>query len=184
MGLNNAEEYYKLLELKPKISKIKVPTLFIFSEDDPFSEPSWVPVEEINKSKYAVFLTTPEGGHTGFFQGWNTKVSYSEEVSLDFCNTFPQDVNKFNAYKAAGDMVNYEVIVHALKSNCRTLGFMNTGEMFYQHELASKRNDMNYINELNLWFYDQKQCEASVSFKINYDDSLAEQIRISIISYE
>ena len=87
MGLNNAEEYYKLLELKPKISKIKVPTLFIFSEDDPFSEPSWVPVEEINKSKYAVFLTTPEGGHTGFFQGWNTKVSYSEEVSLDFCNT-------------------------------------------------------------------------------------------------
>ena len=87
MGLNNAEEYYKLLELKPKISKIKVPTLFIFSEDDPFSEPSWVPVEEINKSKYAVFLSTPEGGHTGFFQGWNTKVSYSEEVSLDFCNT-------------------------------------------------------------------------------------------------
>ena len=68
------------------------------------------------------------------------------ELLLDFCNTFPQDVNKFNQFKAAGDMVNYEIIVHALKSNCRTLGFTNTGEMFYQHELASKQNDVNYVN--------------------------------------
>ena len=44
-------------------------------------------------------------------------------------------------------MVNYEIIVHALKSNCRTLGFTNSGEMFYQHELASKQNDINYVNE-------------------------------------
>ena len=70
-----------------------------------------------------------------------------DEILLEFCDSFPQEVNKFNAYKIAGDMVNYEVIVHALKSNCRTLGFMNTGEMFYQHELASKQNDINYVNE-------------------------------------
>lgn len=68
------------------------------------------------------------------------------EILLDFCETFPEEVNKFNEFKAAGDMVNYEIIVHALKSNCRTLGFMNTGEMFYQHELASKQNDINYVN--------------------------------------
>ena len=69
------------------------------------------------------------------------------ELLLDFANTFPQDVNKFNEFKNAGDMVNYEIIVHALKSNCRTLGFINTGEMFYQHELASKQNNINYVNE-------------------------------------
>lgn len=69
-----------------------------------------------------------------------------DEILLDFCNTFPVDVNKFNEFKAAGDMVNYEIIVHALKSNCRTLGFTSTGEMFYQHELASKQNDINYVN--------------------------------------
>ena len=81
------DAYYKLLELKPKINKIKVPTLFIFSEDDPFSNPDWIPVKDIEKSKYVAFLTTKEGGHTGFCQGWDAKVSYSEEVSLDFCNT-------------------------------------------------------------------------------------------------
>ena len=69
------------------------------------------------------------------------------ELLLDFANTFPNDVNKFNGFKAAGDMVNYEIIVHALKSNCRTLGFINSGEMFYQHELASKQSDINYVNE-------------------------------------
>ena len=70
-----------------------------------------------------------------------------DELLLDFCDTFAEEVNKFNAYKLSGDMFNYEIIVHALKSNCRTLGFMNTGEMFYQHELASKQNDIGYVNE-------------------------------------
>lgn len=69
------------------------------------------------------------------------------ELLLDFSNTFPEDVRKFNEFKVAGDMVNYEIIVHALKSNCRTLGFTSSGEMFYQHELAAKGNDINYVNE-------------------------------------
>jgi HPt (histidine-containing phosphotransfer) domain-containing protein len=69
------------------------------------------------------------------------------ELLIDFCNTFVEEVNKFNAFKIAGDMFNYEIIVHALKSNCRTLGFSYMGEMFYQHELASKQNDINYVNE-------------------------------------
>ena len=69
-----------------------------------------------------------------------------DELLLDFIETFPTEVNKFNGFKLAGDLVNYEIIVHALKSNFRTLGFASTGEMFYQHELASKRNDINYVN--------------------------------------
>ena len=70
-----------------------------------------------------------------------------DELLLDFCNTFVEEVNKFNGFKLAGDMVNYEIIVHALKSNFRTFGFISTGEMFYQHELASKQNDINYVNQ-------------------------------------
>lgn len=70
-----------------------------------------------------------------------------DELLLDFYSTFVEEVNKFNAFKLAGDMVNYEIIVHALKSNFRTFGFTSTGEMFYQHELASKQNDINYVNQ-------------------------------------
>ena len=69
------------------------------------------------------------------------------ELLLDFCDTFVEEVNKFNAFNLSGDMVNYEINVHALKSNFRTLGFTSTGEMFYQHDLASKQNDINYVNQ-------------------------------------
>lgn len=68
------------------------------------------------------------------------------ELLIEFCDSLVAEVNKFNDFKLKGDMFNYEIIVHALKSNCRTLGFMTTGEMFYQHELASKQNDINYVN--------------------------------------
>ncbi len=69
------------------------------------------------------------------------------EILLEFCDSFPVEVNKFNKYKIDNDMVNYEIIVHALKSNCRTLGFTSTGEMFYQHELASKSGNNTWVNE-------------------------------------
>ena len=85
-----------------------------------------------------------------------------DEILLDFCDTFPQEVNKFNVFKVQGDMVNYEIIVHALKSNCRTLGFMSTGEMFYQHELASKQNDINYVNQ----HYDELINEVNRVYRI------------------
>lgn len=69
-----------------------------------------------------------------------------DELLIDFCDTFPEEVKKFNEFKLAGDMVNYEIIVHALKSNFRTLGFKDTGEMFFAHEQASKSGNIEYVN--------------------------------------
>ena len=69
-----------------------------------------------------------------------------DEILLEFCDTFKEDVNKFNNFKLAGDMYNYEIIVHALKSNCRTLGINSLSELAYNHEMKGKENDINYIN--------------------------------------
>ncbi len=68
------------------------------------------------------------------------------EVLLDFLNSFPGDLNKANSYRMNGDINNYVILVHALKSNCRTLGFMQMGEIFYQHEMAGKQNNVEFIN--------------------------------------
>ena len=84
------------------------------------------------------------------------------ELLIDFYNTFKEEVNKFNNYLQQKDLVNYEIIVHALKSNCRTLGFINTGEMFYQHELASKEGNIDYI----LNHYNELINEANRVYKI------------------
>ena len=94
MGLKNADEYYDLLLLVPKINKIKIPSLFILSEDDPFAKKEWIPVDEIKKSKNVAFVTTKEGGHVGFFQNCDTKITFSEEVTLDFLKTISELKNK------------------------------------------------------------------------------------------
>ena len=90
MGLNNAFEYYELLLLEPKIEKIQIPCLFILSEDDPFYTKEWIPYDKIKKSKNAAFVITKEGGHVGFFQNWNTKVTYAEEVALNYIETISE----------------------------------------------------------------------------------------------
>ena len=45
------------------------------------------------------------------------------------------------------DMTNYSIYVHALKSDCKYLGFMKLADISYQHELKSKENDLNYVKE-------------------------------------
>ena len=45
------------------------------------------------------------------------------------------------------DMTNYSIYVHALKSDCKYLGFMKLADISYQHELKSKENDFNYVKE-------------------------------------
>ena len=45
------------------------------------------------------------------------------------------------------DDINYEIVVHKLKSESRMLGLTGLGEMFYSHELAAKRKDWDYINK-------------------------------------
>ena len=51
-----------------------------------------------------------------------------------------------------GDMENYAILVHAMKSDSKYLGFDLLAELSYNHEMASKANDVNYvksnINEL------------------------------------
>ena len=45
------------------------------------------------------------------------------------------------------DDINYEIVVHKLKSESRMLGLTSLGEMFYNHELKAKEKDWNYIKE-------------------------------------
>lgn len=50
-------------------------------------------------------------------------------------------------YKNIGDMENYAIEVHSLKSDCKYLGFMSLADVAYQHELKSKENDLNFVVE-------------------------------------
>lgn len=49
-------------------------------------------------------------------------------------------------YKNEGNMKDYAILVHALKSDCKYLGFMELADMAYVHELASKANNVDEVN--------------------------------------
>ncbi len=66
-------------------------------------------------------------------------------------NDFLEDVDKkienLQKYREAGDMPNYAIEVHALKSDARYLGFVTLADIAYDLELKSKANDIMYVYE-------------------------------------
>lgn len=64
----------------------------------------------------------------------------------DFYDNLDSRIEKITSLKANNDMANYAVEVHALKSDCKYLGFTKLAEIFLDHELKSKENDTDYIN--------------------------------------
>lgn len=64
-----------------------------------------------------------------------------------FLQEVPGKLEKIKACKEIGDMANYAILVHSLKSDARYFGFETLGELAYDHELKSKANDMYYVSE-------------------------------------
>ena len=49
-------------------------------------------------------------------------------------------------YKNEQNMEDYAILVHALKSDSKYLGFMDLADIAYVHELASKANNIDEVN--------------------------------------
>ena len=71
---------------------------------------------------------------------------YNETMS-DFLDEVEEKVESIKAYKEVGDMSNYAIQVHSLKSDSKYLGFTTLAELAYNHEMASKSNDVGYVND-------------------------------------
>ena len=66
-------------------------------------------------------------------------------------NDFLEDVENrlanLKKYREIGDMKNYAIEVHALKSDARYLGFVTLEDLAYEFELKSKANDIMFVYE-------------------------------------
>jgi len=80
-----------------------------------------------------------------------------DETASDFLNESETRLKNIEDYKNISDMPNYAILVHAMKSDSKYLGFMKLAELSYNHEMASKANDVNYVNEN----YDELITEAN-----------------------
>ena len=63
----------------------------------------------------------------------------------DFLEGVNTKLERLKNFKNLGDMPNYAIEVHSLKSDARYLGFTKLAEIAYEHELKSKDNDKFFV---------------------------------------
>ncbi|MBO5376570.1 MAG: response regulator [Bacilli bacterium] len=81
---------------------------------------------------------------------------YNETLG-DFLNEVDSKLANIKMYKEMGDMENYAILVHSLKSDSKYLGFVKLAELSYNHEMESKANNSSYVNE----HYNELMSEAA-----------------------
>ena len=65
----------------------------------------------------------------------------------DFSNELEDKWSRIEEEKLNGDMENYAVDVHSLKSDCKYLGFYDLADVAYEHELKSKEKNIDFVND-------------------------------------
>ena len=87
-GFKSVAEYYGACRLYDKVGAIKVPTLAINAEDDPFQPGDSIPKEGATDSSHLAILTTKYGGHVGWMEGWIPNgYFYSDRIFSDYLQT-------------------------------------------------------------------------------------------------
>jgi len=87
-GYKDVMEYYADARLYDKIENIKVPTMAINAEDDPFQPEDSLPKAQAERSSHVAIVTTKYGGHVGFVEGWiPTGFFWSDRLVSEFLQT-------------------------------------------------------------------------------------------------
>ena len=74
-------------------------------------------------------------------------INMYNDTLKDFLDAIDMRIAKLTSFKKTGDMANYAIEVHALKSDSKYLGFKTLAETAFNHEIASKENDTEYIKQ-------------------------------------
>ena len=81
----------------------------------------------------------------GALELWGDIETYNESLK-EFKTSLKEKLNSLENYKNSNDWNNYSILVHSMKSEAKYLGFTNEAEVFLNHELKSKENNKEFIN--------------------------------------
>ena len=65
----------------------------------------------------------------------------------DYLSEIDSKLEELKKYREENNMKEYSVLVHSMKSDAKYLGFMDFADIAYQHELKSKDNDSDFVND-------------------------------------
>lgn len=83
-------ELYDAISVYDKVAKLKVPTLYLGSYDDPFTNKDYMPIKEIEASQNAALVAYPEGGHVSFLCSKDANKSLIDSIIPTFFETIIQ----------------------------------------------------------------------------------------------
>jgi len=89
-------------------------------------------------------------------------LSFYDETLEAFLEENERRIPDLEKYRKELNMEDYSILVHALKSDAKYLGFMDLADISYKHELASKANNVDEVNKL----YDKLKKEVDNITKI------------------
>lgn len=69
------------------------------------------------------------------------------ETLIEFQRGIEGKLARIDKFYKEGDMPNYAILVHSLKSDCKYFGFTKLAEIAYQHELESKASNLNFVTQ-------------------------------------
>ena len=84
-GFGTAANYYQQVSAMRLIDRVKIPTLIIGSEDDPFEPPEQFRRPEVTGNPNVRVLLSKTGGHCGFM---SAEGYYAESTALKFLSAF------------------------------------------------------------------------------------------------
>ena len=74
-------------------------------------------------------------------------INMYNEILKTFVEESKKRIPRIKKNKETGNMKDYAIDVHAMKSDSKYLGFKKLAEVSYEHELKSKENDIKFVNE-------------------------------------
>ena len=73
-------------------------------------------------------------------------LSFYDETLEQFIEENKTRLVNIAKYRKEGNMPEYAILVHSLKSDAKYLGFTDLANIAFEHEMASKANDINTVN--------------------------------------
>ncbi len=68
------------------------------------------------------------------------------DTMQEFVNLYNDKLSKLKEYKDEGDLENYSIYAHSVKSDGRYLGFMRLSEVALNHEIQGKAGNKEFID--------------------------------------
>jgi signal transduction histidine kinase/DNA-binding response OmpR family regulator/HPt (histidine-containing phosphotransfer) domain-containing protein len=161
-GVDIKEEVPSVVSVNPQPKFVETPTEPVVQPVVSTEPVQIIPVQPVMVQTIPVVevATTPQVANTfdrSYLEANGVDVNHGLELlgdmemynmtMSDFMSGVEDKWAKIVQYRNEQNMPDYAIEVHSLKSDCKYLGFMKLADVAYEHELKSKENDSNFVND-------------------------------------